>query len=56
MMVLAGDLRRRGKLAAVVLGAVLGPLLHRWNPDWGLLATGVLAGSLAFLVDRPAHG
>ena len=39
---------------ALVLGAITGPLLHLVSPDWGLLATGVVAGTPAFFLYR-AH-
>ncbi len=45
------DMRRRGRMLALGLGALSGPLLHQVSPTWGLLASGVLAGSAAFLID-----
>ena len=51
MLIFITDLRHRAKALALVIGAVTGPLLHRVDPDWGLLATGMLAGTAAFLVD-----
>ncbi|WP_366655789.1 AzlC family ABC transporter permease [Fodinicurvata sp. EGI_FJ10296] len=54
MLVLTADLRDRARLRAMVLGAVLGPLFHLVNPDWGLLATGFVAGTLAYLSTRLA--
>jgi predicted branched-subunit amino acid permease len=38
-------------MLALVVGALLGPPLHLVSPDWGLLTTGVLAGSIAFAAD-----
>jgi predicted branched-subunit amino acid permease len=52
MLVFAADFRHRIRALALGLGAVTGPFLHLVDPDWGLLATGLLAGSAAFLVDR----
>ncbi len=52
MLVLIADLRHRARLIAIVLGAISGPLLHLVDSDWGLLATGLLAGSAAFLIAR----
>lgn len=46
------DLRRRMQGLALGLGAAMGPALHHVTPDWGLLLTGVLAGTLAFALDR----
>ena len=37
---------------AILAGAALGPLLHLATPEWGLPLTGIIAGSLAFAVDR----
>ncbi len=52
MLVFASDLGNRGKVLALSFGAVAGPLLHVASPDWGLLLTGLLAGSLAFFAAR----
>lgn len=52
MLIFAADLRQRAKSLALVFGAVLGPLFHLVHPDWGLLATGLVAGTLAFLAER----
>ncbi len=52
MLVFAADARRRERGLALGLGAVSGPLLYLASPDWGLLLTGLLAGSVAFLADR----
>jgi len=51
MLVFVADARHRGRILALVVGALAGPPLHLVSPDWGLLATGVLAGSLAFAAD-----
>jgi|TARA_R110002072_G_scaffold124947_2_gene260573 predicted branched-subunit amino acid permease len=48
MLVFASDLSVRPRILSMIFGAVLGPLLFVWNPDWALLLTGVLAGSLGF--------
>ncbi len=52
MLVLIADLRNRARLLAIVLGAVTGPLLHLFDPDWGLLGTGFLAGTAAHLINQ----
>jgi predicted branched-subunit amino acid permease len=44
--------RARATTLALVIGAVVGPLLHLVSPDWGLLATGVIAGTAAFALSR----
>lgn len=46
------DTRARATALSLVIGAILGPLVFLLAPDWGLLATGVLAGSGAFALDR----
>src|SRR3546814_19299164 len=48
MLVFVADARHRARVLALAFGAVAGPPLHLVSPDWGLLTTGVLAGSLAF--------
>lgn len=52
LLVFAGDANLRARILPVGLGAVLGPLLHRLDPDWGLLATGLIAGTAAFAAER----
>jgi predicted branched-subunit amino acid permease len=52
MLVFAGDVRRRARALALGFGAVCGPALHLASPDWGLLATGLIAGTAAYAVDR----
>lgn len=55
LMVFAG-VRERGGAIAVVLGASAGPLMHFLSPEWGVPATGIIGGTLAFLLDRKAFG
>ncbi|MEQ8964304.1 MAG: AzlC family ABC transporter permease [Azospirillaceae bacterium] len=54
MLVLGADAQTAGRARAWALGAgaLAGPLFHRIDPDWGLLATGLVAGTAAFLADR----
>ena len=52
LLLFAADLASRPRLMALGFGAVLGPLLHLATPDWGLLLCGLIAGSLAFAIDR----
>jgi predicted branched-subunit amino acid permease len=52
MLLFASDLGPRVRILALVVGGALGPLLHLVNPDWGLLVTGLVGGTLAFLLDR----
>jgi predicted branched-subunit amino acid permease len=51
MLVFVADAKHRGRILALAIGALLGPPLHLLSADWGLLITGVLAGSLAFAAD-----
>lgn len=46
------DARGRGPILAVLFGVVAGPILHMVSPDWGLIATGLLAGGAAYAADR----
>ncbi len=50
MLLFVGDLARKERGLALVIGAVMGPLLHLVSPDWGLLVTGIGGGTLAFLI------
>jgi predicted branched-subunit amino acid permease len=52
MLVVAGDVRGRTRVLAVLFGAVGGPALYLLTPDWSLLITGVAAGTLAYLAGR----
>ncbi len=45
------DVRQRAGVMALVFGALLGPVLHGVSPDWGIPVTGLVAGSVAFLID-----
>lgn len=52
MLIFVADFRQAERALALALGAVFGPLLHLVEPDWGLLATGIVAGTAAFLITR----
>lgn len=58
MLVLTADLRDRARLRAMLLGVLMGPPMHLLSPGYGLLITGVLAGTLAYLPElwRRRHG
>jgi predicted branched-subunit amino acid permease len=56
MLVFAGDADRRMRALALGLGALCGPLVHLLEPDWGLLITGVVAGSAAYALERVLAG
>ena len=52
MLVLSADLKNRRRMLALVFGAAGGPPFHLLTPEWGLLITGVVAGTLAFVAGR----
>ncbi|MGQ9365149.1 AzlC family ABC transporter permease [Azospirillum sp. ST 5-10] len=56
MLLFAVDLADRAKALSLGLGVLLGPTLHLVSPAYGLLATGLLAGTLAFAADRVLGG
>ncbi|MFC1672702.1 AzlC family ABC transporter permease [Pseudomonadota bacterium] len=43
------DVRAPHRVLALALGAVLGPVLFLVVPDWSLIATGLIGGSVAWL-------
>mgnify|MGYP000850983648 CR=1 FL=1 len=51
LMLFAVDLKQRARVLALAFGLVTGPLLHLVAPTYGLLITGVAAGTLAFVLD-----
>ncbi len=46
------DVRQRSGVLALAAGAVIGPLVHLLSPVWGLVVTGVVAGTAAYLLDE----
>lgn len=52
MLIFIADMRARVRALALGLGALAGPLFHLLSPDWGLLMTGLVAGTIAFLADE----
>lgn len=46
------DVRDWSLILAVLAGAVTGPMFHLVSADWGLILTGAVAGSFAYLWDR----
>lgn len=48
MLVFASDLRQRSRMLALMFGAVFGPPLYLWSPDWSLVVAGLAAGTLAY--------
>ena len=51
-LLFVADFGPRARVLALVAGGLLGPALHLVSPDWGLLVTGLVAGTAAFLLDR----
>ena len=52
LLLFVADWRPRQRLLALIIGGTLGPLLHLVDPDWGLLITGLVGGTGAFVADR----
>ena len=52
ILILGGEVRHRQGVLALLCGAFAGPLMQLLTPQWGLLAAGVLGGTLAFGLDR----
>ncbi len=57
-IVLLADLRERMMAMALVFGAICGPVIHAFNPQWSVLAGGLIGGTLAFALRRTGrrHG
>jgi predicted branched-subunit amino acid permease len=54
--VLIAGTRVRPAMIAIIVGVPLGPIFHMLSPDWGLLATGLAGGTLAFWIHRQRLG
>ena len=54
-VLLAGS-HTRPAIIAMLIGIPLGPVLHMLSPDWGLLVTGLLGGTLAFFIHAKRSG
>lgn len=52
MLLFTVDIVRRDRRWALLIGIVLGPLMHMISPEWGLLVTGLGGGTLAFLINQ----
>ena len=52
MLLLLADSRHRPVVLALIAGVALGPSMHLMAPNWGLLITGIVAGSAGFAADR----
>lgn len=56
LVLMPDSLRNRMQVLSLVFGALLGPLFHLLSRDWGLLGTGLVAGTLAFLLGGRRRG
>jgi len=52
MLLFLFDLHNAAKVLSLAFGAVLGPLLYQFAPDWSLIATGLLGGTAAWWIGR----
>ena len=52
MLLLLADSRHRSVIFSLAAGVVIGPMMHLAAPNWGILLTGVLAGTMGFAMDR----
>jgi predicted branched-subunit amino acid permease len=52
ILILGGEVRHRQSVLALLCGAFAGPLMQLLTPQWGLLAAGVIGGTVAFGIDR----
>jgi len=52
LLIFIADLRIRARALALLLGAILGPPLYLWNPEWSLVVAGVAGGVAAMVIDR----
>lgn len=52
MLLFLQDLRDRARVIALVLGGALGAPFHLLTPEWGLLAAGLVGGTLAAAISR----
>jgi predicted branched-subunit amino acid permease len=52
VVLLVGDARTALAFAALACGAIAGPLLHVVSPEWGVLLTGLVGGTVAYFVQR----
>ena len=53
---LFSTVRQRNCILALMIGAVLGPVFHLVSPNWGLPFCGVMAGTIAYFLDRRMGG
>ncbi len=52
LILMPADIRNRAQILALVAGAALGPAFHLTSHDWGLLLTGLIAGTIGWAGGR----
>jgi predicted branched-subunit amino acid permease len=52
VVILIGDLRTRLAALALACGALAGPLFHLVSAQWGILLSGFVGGTIAYLIQR----
>lgn len=55
LILMPQSLASRAQVLSLAFGAVLGPAFHLLSRDWGLLATGLVAGTLAYWLRGRRH-
>ena len=51
-VILVGDARTRLAISALACGAVGGPLFYAYDPQWSLVAAGLVGGTIAYVLQR----
>ena len=51
-VILIGDVRTRLAAVALACGALAGPLFHLVSAQWGILLSGFVGGTIAYLIQR----
>ena len=46
------SVRQRNCIIAVIIGSLLGPAIHLATPNWSAPLTGIIAGTIAYYLDR----
>lgn len=52
MVLFLVDLRSRSKILAIAFGTIIGPLSYLYIPDWSLIVTGLIGGTLAWAIGK----
>lgn len=52
VVLLIGDARTRLAVIALICGAIAGPLLQLFNPQWSVISAGIIGGTVAWLIQR----